>query len=261
MELEDHVGDIIAKARKGLGINPSQAAEAANLNLINYSQLEEDGNIEPATNIIELCKLLGLTSKKLSLIASGWSPILNLSKYKNIQQISTTESMEVHCYLAWDEETLEAALFDTGWSHEPILELIKKYDLNLKHLFITHTHHDHIAALIPNRKQFPKLELHSSSPNAPERQKNNPKKIIKVGDIQISSRETPGHADDGATYVLNYSDDNVTKIAIVGDAIFAGSMGGAPKHFKLAREKVQSEILSLPMETILCPGHGPTTTV
>ena len=109
MELEDHVGDIIAKARKGLGINPSQAAEAANLNLINYSQLEEDGNIEPATNIIELCKLLGLTSKKLSLIASGWSPILNLSKYKNIQQISTTESMEVHCYLAWDEETLEAA--------------------------------------------------------------------------------------------------------------------------------------------------------
>jgi len=261
VELEDHVGDIIAKARKGLGINPRQAAEAANLNLINYSQLEEDGNIEPATNIIELCKLLGLTSKKLSLIASGWSPILNLSKYKNIQQISTTESMEVHCYLAWDEETLEAALFDTGWSHEPILELIKKHDLNLKHLFITHTHHDHIAALIPIRKQFPKLELHSSSPNAPERQKNNPKKIIKVGNIQISSRETPGHADDGATYVLNNFHDNVTKIAIVGDAIFAGSMGGAPKHFKLAREKVQSEILSLPMETILCPGHGPTTTV
>ena len=49
--------------------------------------------------------------------------------------------------------------------------------------------------------------------------------------------------------------------AIVGDAIFAGSMGGAPNHYQLAREKVQSEILSLPAETILCPGHGPITTV
>ena len=38
-------------------------------------------------------------------------------------------------------------------------------------------------------------------------------------------------------------------------------MGGAPNHYQLAREKVQSEILSLPAETILCPGHGPISTV
>jgi hypothetical protein len=38
-------------------------------------------------------------------------------------------------------------------------------------------------------------------------------------------------------------------------------MGGAPSHYQLAREKVQSEILSLSAETILCPGHGPITTV
>ena len=51
------------------------------------------------------------------------------------------------------------------------------------------------------------------------------------------------------------------KVAVVGDAIFAGSMGGAPNHYQLAREKVQSAILSLSAETILCPGHGPITTV
>jgi len=38
-------------------------------------------------------------------------------------------------------------------------------------------------------------------------------------------------------------------------------MGGAPNHYQLAREKVQSAILSLSAETILCPGHGPITTV
>ena len=83
MELEDHVGDIIAKARKGLGINAGQAAEAANLNLMNYSQLEKNGSLEHETNVSELSKLLGLTSNKLSIIASGWTPVINLYKYKN----------------------------------------------------------------------------------------------------------------------------------------------------------------------------------
>jgi len=261
MKLEDHVGDIIAKARKGLGINAGQAAEAANLNLMNYSQLEKNGSLEHATNVSELSKLLGLTSNKLSIIASGWTPVINLYKYKNIKQISTNEGMEVHCYLVWDQETLESALFDTGWSLEPIIEVINTYGLQLKHLFITHTHHDHIAALTPIRKKFPNIELHSSSPNAPERQRNHPKKIIKVGKLHISSRETPGHADDGATYIIDNLPSPSPRVAIVGDAIFAGSMGGAPNHYELAREKVLSEILSLPEETIICPGHGPITTI
>ncbi|MEC9331456.1 MAG: MBL fold metallo-hydrolase [Verrucomicrobiota bacterium] len=261
MELEDHVGDIIAKARKGLGINTNQAANAAELNLTNYSRLEEDGNLEPETNLSNLGKLLGLTSNKLSLIASGWRPDVDLLINENIQQISTNEGMEVHCYLVWDEESLDAALFDTGWRPEPILEILTKYNLHLKHLFITHTHHDHIAALTPIRKKFPNIELHSSSPNAPERQRNSAQKIIKVGNLNISSRETPGHADDGATYIIDNLKCPTPKMAIVGDAIFAGSMGGAHNHYELAREKVQSEILSLPKETILCPGHGPITTV
>lgn len=261
MELEDHIGDIIAKARKGLGINTNQAAKAANLNLINYSRLEKDGTLESATDVSKLGKLLGLTSNKLSMIANGWTPAINLYRYKNIQQISTNEGMEVHCYLVWDEESLDAALFDTGWRPEPILEIVTKYNLHLKHLFITHTHHDHIAALTPIRKKFPNIELHSSSPNAPERQRNSAQKIIKVGNLNISSRETPGHADDGATYIIDNLKSPNPPMAIVGDAIFAGSMGGAHNHYELAREKVQSEILSLPKETILCPGHGPITTV
>jgi hydroxyacylglutathione hydrolase len=47
----------------------------------------------------------------------------------------------------------------------------------------------------------------------------------------------------------------------VGDAIFAGSMGGAPEHGALAKQKVRDQSLSLPADTLLCPGHGPLTTV
>jgi hydroxyacylglutathione hydrolase len=53
----------------------------------------------------------------------------------------------------------------------------------------------------------------------------------------------------------------VPEIAIVGDAIFAGSMGGAPTAGELARRKVLEEILSLPDATLIAPGHGPLTTV
>ena len=118
-----------------------------------------------------------------------------------------------------------------------------------------------IAALTPIREQFPDVTLHSSSPNAPEGQRNQPGQVVELGGLQITSRETPGHADDGVTYVVDNFPGFAPKVAMVGDAIFAGSMGGAPSHYQLAREKVQSEILSLSAETILCPGHGPITTV
>jgi glyoxylase-like metal-dependent hydrolase (beta-lactamase superfamily II) len=50
-------------------------------------------------------------------------------------------------------------------------------------------------------------------------------------------------------------------VAIVGDAIFAGSMGGAASAGAMARQKIREQILSLPPDTLICPGHGPLTTV
>jgi glyoxylase-like metal-dependent hydrolase (beta-lactamase superfamily II) len=50
-------------------------------------------------------------------------------------------------------------------------------------------------------------------------------------------------------------------VAIVGDAIFAGSMGGGAVSYQDALKTNRENILSLPDETVLCPGHGPLTTV
>jgi len=44
-------------------------------------------------------------------------------------------------------------------------------------------------------------------------------------------------------------------------AIFAGSMGGAKQFGALAKQKVREQILTLPPDTLICPGHGPLTTV
>jgi glyoxylase-like metal-dependent hydrolase (beta-lactamase superfamily II) len=48
---------------------------------------------------------------------------------------------------------------------------------------------------------------------------------------------------------------------VVGDAIFAGSMGGARELADLAKRKIRDQIFSLPEESLICPGHGPVTTV
>ena len=60
------------------------------------------------------------------------------------------------------------------------------------------------------------------------------------------------------TYVVNGLS---RKLAIVGDAIFAGSMGGGNVSYRDALQTNLDKILTLPDETIICPGHGPMTTV
>ena len=79
--------------------------------------------------------------------------------------------------------------------------------------------------------------------------------------MRITYRETPGHADDGVTYIVGNWQEDAPHVAIVGDAIFAGSMGRGNPDWDLARQKVRAQILSLPPDTLLCPGHGPLTTV
>jgi glyoxylase-like metal-dependent hydrolase (beta-lactamase superfamily II) len=50
-------------------------------------------------------------------------------------------------------------------------------------------------------------------------------------------------------------------VAAVGDALFAGSIGGGQISWADALRTTRDEILSLPNETVLAPGHGPLTTV
>jgi glyoxylase-like metal-dependent hydrolase (beta-lactamase superfamily II) len=168
--------------------------------------------------------------------------------------------MAVHCYLVWDEVTRDAALFDTGWSAEAIFELIDENQLSLKHLFLTHTHHDHVAALDQIRARFSKLFLHTDAKASPPQHKNRRNDCLHLGSLRITNRETPGHAQDGVTYLVGNWPDDAPHVAIVGDAIFAGSMGGAKDHGDLAKQKVREQILSLPAEALICPGHGPLTT-
>jgi hydroxyacylglutathione hydrolase len=263
VNLEDHPGDIVRKARAMNHVPTATAANAAEISETELSALEETGDAANKINFAALAPLLGLNAAKLEGIVKGWLPSpKDLSVWRELRQISTTEGgNEVHCYLVWDEVTRDAALFDTGWNAAPVFKLVEENQLQLKHLFITHTHHDHVAALQQIRERFPKIHLHTDARGAPPQHRNRRNDFIMLGSLRITNRETPGHADDGITYIVGTWGDDAPHVAIVGDAIFAGSMGGAPEHGALARQKVREQILSLPPETLICPGHGPLTTV
>lgn len=264
MNLEDHIGDIIGKARAMSGISISAAAQAAGLTDEELAALEESGQVpSKPLNYAALARLTGLHPGKLEGIARGWTPgDKDLSTWRELRVVTTTEDgMAVNCFLVWDEVTREAALFDTGWEAGPVVALIAENQLQLRHVFITHGHHDHIAGLAEIRQAFPKARVHTGSKDAPVEQRNRTNDFIHLGSLRITPRETPGHAADGVSYVIGTWPDDAPHVMVVGDAIFAGSMGRGNSSWEIARQKVREQILSLPPETLICPGHGPLTTV
>ena len=243
-------------------VSVEAAAKAAGLTQVELSVLEESGDVAKKIYFAELAPLIGLNPAKLEGIANGWLPVeKDLSRWCELRCITTTQGIAVNCYLAWDEVSREAALFDTGWDAKPVLNLIEENQLALRHIFITHTHEDHVAALGGIREKFPKVRLHSGSKHAPVDQRNRPNDFIHLGSLRITNRDTPGHAEDGVTYVIGTWPDDAPHAAIVGDAIFAGSIGRGNQSWDLAKQKVREQIFSLPPETLICPGHGPLTTV
>jgi glyoxylase-like metal-dependent hydrolase (beta-lactamase superfamily II) len=127
--------------------------------------------------------------------------------------------------------------------------------LMLKYLFLTHTHPDHVAD-IP-ALAAPVVLVSEREPH-PAAQTFAPGTIWQLGGLTVESRSTWGHSKGGTTFVVRGLSQPV---AIVGDALFASSMGGGAVSFPDALATNRKEIFTLPDDTVIAPGHGPLTTV
>ena len=263
MHLEDHLGDILRKARAMNVVSAATAALAAEIGEADLAELEKSGRPAKPMNFATLGKVLGLQPQKLVAIADGWLPAVPaLSTWRELRVFTTaSDDLSVNCYLVWDEATRDAALFDTGVDAQPVLACLQANQLQLRHIFITHSHWDHVEALPAIRAVWAQARLHGGGKNTPVAQRNKPDEVIQLGSLRISHRETPGHSEDGVTYLVGNWPDDAPHVALVGDTIFAGSMGNGNGEWDLAWQKIHEQILSLPAETLLCPGHGALTTV
>lgn len=263
MNLEDHLGDVIRKGRTAANVAPEAAAKLAGLSPDELIALEESGKAPANLNLPALATAIGLQPTKLQSIAKGWKPAeKDLSLWRELRVFSTEQNGTiVNSYLIWDEVSRDGAVFDTGWNAEPAIAAITENQVQLRHIFLTHTHEDHIAGLAALREKFPKAHIHTSSKNAPPQQRNRANDFIHLGSLRITNRDTPGHAEDGVTYIIGNFPEDAPNVAIVGDAIFAGSMGTGLQSWDLAKQKIREQIFTLPPDTLICPGHGPLTTV
>lgn len=254
--LEDSYLDIIQKAQRGLGLNDVELAAKAGINPATLLSLQADSRDPSALEAV--ASALHLDVNSLQDLAAGlWEP--NPVSMPNLHQVQTTfGTMAVNAYLVFEPETDAAVLFDTGGDSAPILQTLTDHRRILKSIFLTHLHRDHIAGLeeLGSLDSIPTFsssrEPHVGSIHFAYGE------TFAIGKLTIETRRTTGHTRGGTTYVVS---GLARPVAIVGDALFAGSIGGAPQAWTEALETNRSAILSLPDETVICPGHGPMTTV
>ena len=244
------------------GVCLKDAACAAGLSEECLERWENDGGLDVQVDVESLAALLGLDPEKSVAVAGGWAPqLVDLDQWKKLSLITTAEDFEVNSYLIWDPDTRNGAAFDTGWFADDIFLLAETEGLNIQYLFITHMHGDHVAALGEMRKRWPKMQLYSNNDGTPAKNRIKEDQPVPLGRLTISCRLTPGHSLDGVTYLVDGWGEGVPTVAVVGDTIFAGSMGKDFSTPELAQRKVREGVLALPPDTLICPGHGPLTTV
>jgi len=254
--LEDNFADIFNKAQCGLNISDRTLAQKTGARVEQIRRLR-DGHFDRDT-IEKVAPLLQLDAAALLAIArEKWRP--NEAGFLGLAQFNTPiYGMTVNAYLLWDPASKEAVAFDTSADCSAMLRRSVSDRLTIKLILLTHAHSDHVADLGRLADATGAPIYLSSRERAPGAQPIDEGKKFSVGKLEIEARLTWGHSPGGMTYVVR----GLTQpVAIVGDSIFAGSIGGGNISYTDALQNNREKILTLPNETVLCPGHGPMTTV
>jgi len=244
MPLEDDVCDVIGKAMHGLGLSLAQLAKITNL---------PEGDINTALTGQYDDRILKQMAATLELSPSA---LIGLPSYQPdasapdglVRIVSPFGHAGVNAYLIIMGQ--HALAFDTGTDADLLIEYLEQHQLVLDALYITHRHHDHIAGIQrfeQTRIIYPEDTQHGQTENS--HSGNKPTAI-----------DVSGHMNPAKAY---YYDGLSVPVCIIGDSVFAGSMGKSPdsESYKLALKTAKENLMTLSSNTVLCPGHGPLTTV
>jgi hydroxyacylglutathione hydrolase len=254
--LEDNFTDIIGKAQRGLGLSDSELADRSGSSVEAIQRLR-DGEFD-RTTLTQVAPALQLDADALAVLAEGqWRP--NEISIDGLAQFNTPyHDITVNAYLVWDPASKEAVVFDSGADCSAILEKSKTAGLTIELILLTHAHPDHIADLSRLAQATGAPIYLSEHEEARGAQPIAECESFTIGGLTIESLLTSGHSPGGMTFFVRGLDQPV---AIVGDSLFAGSMGGGNVSYEDAVRNNLEKILTLPNDTILCPGHGPLSTV
>lgn len=183
-----------------------------------------------------------------------------------------------NCYIIGCKNTLEGVVFDPGGDAPTILDSIKKHNLTIKYIILTHGHFDHIGALAEIKdKTGARVAVHKDdkdmlvNPNkslsslvGEDSKTVQPDMLLEeghrleIGDFKLEILHTPGHTPGGICVII----DN--RILISGDTLFAGSIGRTDLpggDYGTLIKSIKTKLMVLDEEMPVYPGHGPATNI
>lgn len=179
-----------------------------------------------------------------------------------------------------DSSSTAAVIIDTGLDSAPLLSFLDENDIIPAALILTHGHIDHIKGCSDLRSKYPDIEVYIHNEDAQmltESEKNlsqmagepfvtskhdhllNDSDTIDIVGISLKVFHAPGHTQGGIC--LYSAKDN---ILFSGDTLFADSVGRTDLpggSMKKLIEGIKTKLFTLPAETLVYPGHGPSTTI
>jgi glyoxylase-like metal-dependent hydrolase (beta-lactamase superfamily II) len=189
---------------------------------------------------------------------------------------TTVGVFEENCYLVADPSTGAAALIDPGAEGERIVAAVRASGATLEAIWLTHAHLDHVGAIadvtrvwdVPVFLHPLDLPVFDHAPRAaamyglPWTEQPRPDRelaegmSLALGALRFDVMHAPGHAP-GHVVIHGHG------VALVGDCLFAGSVGRTdlPLSDPRALGRSLARIAALPAETVAFPGHGPATTI
>jgi hydroxyacylglutathione hydrolase len=196
-----------------------------------------------------------------------------------IHEILPVGPLQCNCSIIGDDSTHEGMVIDPGDEIEEVLAIIAKHHLQIKQIVVTHAHLDHVggarklraatgAPILLNQNDGELLAmldvqaawLGMDDPGKVEIDQNaQDGDVLKTGSLGATVMHTPGHTE--GSICLYFPTE---KKLIAGDTLFAGSIGRTDLPGGSMRKILSSlheKVLALPDETIVLPGHGPTTTI
>lgn len=161
------------------------------------------------------------------------------------------------CYIVYSEKQKFAAVIDPGFEPDKSINFIKKNNLNLLYIILTHYHSDHSFGLKNIKNQYPQAKIISSKSDGEKLNEEidifvNDKDKLKLGEIDLEFILTPGHTPGGICIIV----DN--RAIFTGDTLFIGDCGRTDLpggDIYVMYNTLKNKINSLSDNLIVYPGH------